>query len=166
MNNQWSSIFDQKGSYKCGLPNCGTYAHMSHRKKEVTGINNRTHRTKLFNNCGTSYMIYGLMCPCGLLYVGWTSCALRVRIREYKSSIICKKEKYSVPWHFLQVHNERVEGLRVFGIEAMDKELDKGKRYQPLDAMRKYNTSGWGLVILRRSRWHHCICLYLPRVCK
>lgn len=115
LKNNWLSVFDQKGSYRCGVSNCGTCASMCHPKKEVTSTDGRDYKIQQFMNCGTTHVVYGLLCPCGLLYVGGTTHPLKKRIGEHKSSISHQKEKYSVPCNFLDVHNSSIKGLRIFG---------------------------------------------------
>lgn len=138
----WASIFDQKGNYKCGTKNCGACAFMAHRKKEIMGSDGQYHKIKQFINCGTSYVVYGLICPCGLLYVGRTIRPLRTRFSEHKCSIInsntyhqSKNKKchsYSVPRHFRECHNSNPTGIKVFGIEAIKKDADNGRRFRRL----------------------------------
>ena len=83
-------------------------------------------------------MVYGIICPCGLLYVGCTIRPLRVRFGEHKCSIINNKQdvmvkdaeknkiksknkyNYSVPRHFKDHHHNRSPaGMKVFGIKAI-----------------------------------------------
>lgn len=140
---RWTSLFDQKGNYKCGIRNCGACPFMAHRKKEVTGTDGRNHKIGQFINCGTPYVIYGLICPCGLLYVGRTTRPLRTRFSEHKCSIINsnihhrsiknkKNHNYSVPRHFREHHNGNPTGLKVFGIETIKKDDDAGRRFKKL----------------------------------
>lgn len=96
LNNLWTIIFDQKGSYRCGSANCGNCAHLCHRKKDVIGVNGRCHEIKQFISCGTPYVIYGLICSCGLMYVGRTSRQIRTRMNEHRSSISIEKDKCSI----------------------------------------------------------------------
>lgn len=116
---------------------------MSHHKKEVMGSDGHDHRIGQFINCGTSYLVYGIICPCGLLDVGRTTLSLRVRlVRLHKCSIINgnvydhhmknKRHNYSVPRHFKDCHNGNPTGLQVFGIEAIKKDDDVGRRFQTL----------------------------------
>lgn len=43
--------------------------------------------------CNSNAVVYVLKCPCGKYYVGQTSRAIKVRINEHKSSIICYLNK-------------------------------------------------------------------------
>lgn len=49
---------------------------------------------------------------------------------EHSSSITTEKENYSIPQRFKEAHNSTVNGLRVFGIEAITNDLDSGKKTQ------------------------------------
>lgn len=42
---------------------------------------------------GTKNVIYGLICPCGLGYVGYTKLALRKRVRRHRHSFYSAKTK-------------------------------------------------------------------------
>ena len=53
-------------------------------------------------------------------------------MNEHRSSILTKKDKGSIPKHFKEAHGSEVEGLKVFGIEAIQNGLDSGKKYQIL----------------------------------
>lgn len=116
---------------------------MSQRKKEVIGSDGHTHKISQFINCGTSYLVYGLVCPRGLLYVGRTIRPLRTRFSEHKCNIINsnsydqsmknkKGHNYSVPRHFKECHDGNPTGLKVFGTEAIKKDNDMGRRFQRL----------------------------------
>lgn len=51
---------------------------------------------------------------------------------EHKSNINTLKDNYSVPLHFVDVHNGSTSGLRVFGIETISHDLDNGRKHQSL----------------------------------
>lgn len=137
--NPWLTIFEQTGNYKCGVKNCGSCIFMLHRKREFVGLDGRIFKIKQFINCGTNYVVYALICPCGLLYVGRTIRPLRVRFGEHKNNILCigdpnrtQRNNYSVPRHFREHHNADPSGLKLFGIEAIKKNHDEGVRFQTL----------------------------------
>ncbi|XP_041424932.1 uncharacterized protein LOC121395445 [Xenopus laevis] len=44
------------------------------------------------HSCTTTFVVYAIKCPCGLVYVGQTSRMARDRIREHKSAIKCKTD--------------------------------------------------------------------------
>lgn len=53
-------------------------------------------------------------------------------MNEHRSNISTGKDKYSVPRHFKEVHESSIDGLKVFGIEAISNGLDSGNKYQIL----------------------------------
>lgn len=106
--------------------------YMWHRKKTVVGRDGRVHKLKQFMNCGTQYIVYGIVCPCGRLYVGRTQRPMRVRIGEHKCGIINLRDKYPVPRHFVEAHQGKPAGMRVFGIESIGGDLDSGRKHQRL----------------------------------
>ncbi|CAJ0916648.1 unnamed protein product [Ranitomeya imitator] len=54
-----------------------------------------------FFTCDTSWAIYLIKCPCGLLYVGETTQAIRNRISKHKSTIRCQNLLLPIPSHFI-----------------------------------------------------------------
>lgn len=64
---------------------------MWHRKKIVEGKDGRIHQLKQFINCGTEYVVYGIICPCGRLYVGRTSHPMRVRIANINVTLLIQE---------------------------------------------------------------------------
>ncbi|CAJ0933473.1 unnamed protein product, partial [Ranitomeya imitator] len=53
-----------------------------------------------FFTCNSSYVVYVLKCPCGLLYVGETSQSIRDRVSKHKSTIRCNNLLLPIPHHF------------------------------------------------------------------
>ncbi|OCT70535.1 hypothetical protein XELAEV_18037458mg [Xenopus laevis] len=53
-------------------------------------------------SCTTTFVVYAVKCPCGLVYVGQTSRMARYRIREHKSAIKCKRLDQPVAKHFAE----------------------------------------------------------------
>lgn len=102
------------------------------QKKKVVGMDGKVHQLKQFINGGTDHVVYGIICPCGCLYVGRTSRPMRVCISEHKCDITNTRVKYTVPQHFQEVHHGDPVGMRVFGIEAIGGDLDRGRRHQRL----------------------------------
>lgn len=61
-------------------------------------------------------MIYSLLCPCALLYIGRTSQPMRTRTGEHRSSITTEKENYAV----------------IVCYDVITNDLDSGKKHQIL----------------------------------
>ncbi|CAJ0966990.1 unnamed protein product [Ranitomeya imitator] len=74
----------------------------------------RQYPIKDFFTCDTSYVI---KCPCGLLYVGETTQAIKDRILSTdKSTIRCKNLLLPIPYHFATAgHNVSQLRLQVIG---------------------------------------------------
>lgn len=76
--------------------------------------NPRDHKIYLSNdfiNCRTRDVVYALICPCKIIYVGQTTQELRKRVQQHlsfinlaKRDMECGKVLTSVAKHFLQVH--------------------------------------------------------------
>ncbi|CAJ0935464.1 unnamed protein product [Ranitomeya imitator] len=60
----------------------------------------KTFRINQFFTCESSYVVYLIKCPCGLLYVGETTQPVRDRISKHKSTIRCKNLLLPIPHHF------------------------------------------------------------------
>lgn len=89
---------------------------------------------KDFYNCYSDFVIYGLTCPCSLLYVGRTIRALPTRFGEHRRSIEGGidplKVAHSVPKHFTQAHKQSMEGLQVWVIEQISRSLPAAERFK------------------------------------
>ncbi|CAH2315369.1 Hypothetical predicted protein [Pelobates cultripes] len=74
-----------RGCVRClGCVTCG---HMMPSKTFSHPHTNKQYLIKKTITCKTTHVIYKLMCPCGLAYVGKTETALCERIRGHRSSI-------------------------------------------------------------------------------
>ncbi|CAJ0957188.1 unnamed protein product [Ranitomeya imitator] len=52
--------------------------------------------------CTSSFVIYLIVCPCGLTYVGETTMEIKARISKHKSTIRTKKMELPIPKHFIE----------------------------------------------------------------
>ncbi|XP_069592039.1 uncharacterized protein [Ranitomeya imitator] len=74
-------------------------------------------------NCSTQTVIYYAKCPCSLVYVGLTTRALKVRVREHVRGIIAAanesdlEQLKTIPRHFKEYHSCDPSGLKVRGID-------------------------------------------------
>lgn len=101
-------------------------------KKSFARKDGRQFNILQFICCSTQFVVYGLKCPCGSLYVGRTVRTMRTRFGEHRRFIEQKKDKHSVPRHFCQAHNGSTQGLELFGIEAIPMSLPEGERFSRL----------------------------------
>ena len=104
------------GNYRCGgCAQCNnTYKTQNFRHPH----NNKIFPIKSVITCASTHIVYILMCPCGLVYVGKTTRQLKQRISEHKSSIRRNDRDYPVAVHFND-HKHDISSLRFCGIEQV-----------------------------------------------
>ncbi|CAJ0965652.1 unnamed protein product, partial [Ranitomeya imitator] len=61
----------------------------------------KKHKIKCFSTCDTTFVVYSIKCPCGLLYIGETTQPIKDRISKHKSIIRCKNMLLPLPFHFI-----------------------------------------------------------------
>lgn len=118
------------GCYKCKSTKCKACRFISHGQKSFNSKDGHSFYIKQF--CGTQFVVYGLRCPCGYLYVGRTVQAMRTRFGEHRRFIEKKIEKYSVPRHFKHKHEGSTEGLELYSIESIPMSIPEGERFAHL----------------------------------
>ncbi len=74
--------------------------------------------------CTTKNVIYMIKCPCGLVYIGKTQCALKTRIAEHRSSIHTNDQKNPVAVLFYSKRHN-LSTLRYIGIEHVKSRLPR-----------------------------------------
>lgn len=79
---------------------------MLHATKSFKSPNNQIHEITDFINCYTSYVIYGLTCPCEKIYVRCNIRPLGERFREHRLAIEKGLLQYTVVRHTLNKHNK------------------------------------------------------------
>ncbi|CAJ0941359.1 unnamed protein product [Ranitomeya imitator] len=99
-----------RGSFPCGDCNICQYMYPV-RDCFCNPIDGTKHGLKSYINCKTTNVIYAIICPCPLIYVGQTSQELRRRMQKHVSTIgtamaDARREKplTSVASHFLSHH--------------------------------------------------------------
>ncbi|XP_077134800.1 uncharacterized protein LOC143788791 [Ranitomeya variabilis] len=112
-----------RGSFPCGDCNICQYMHPV-RDCFCNPTDGSKHGLKSYINCKTTNVIYAIICPCPLIYVGQTSQELRRRMQKHLSTIStatadARREKplTSVASHFLSHHAGRCTGSRFVGLE-------------------------------------------------
>lgn len=121
------------GMYQCRKALCKTCKFIQHGQKSFT-TKGKTFVLKEFYNCSSDFVVYGLMCPCGLMYVGRTIRALRRRFGEHRRLIEGGTDPHSVPRHFSLAHQGSTEGLKVWVIEQIPRSLPAAERFKRLCA--------------------------------
>lgn len=80
-------FFNITGCYRCKGIKCKACKFISRGQKSFSCKDGRTFYIKQFICCNTQFVIYGLRCPCGYLYVGRTVRAMRTRFGEQRRFI-------------------------------------------------------------------------------
>ncbi|XP_075445305.1 uncharacterized protein LOC142488853 [Ascaphus truei] len=104
----------KQGNFRCmncsvcnSLTTGDVFCH-PHSGKKIT-IHNRI-------TCRSTFVVYIIRCPCGLVYVGKTTRMLKVRYIEHKSVIRKGTDPTVLVQHCVE-HRHNVSSLRVMGIE-------------------------------------------------
>lgn len=135
------------GMYQCKKARCKTCMFVEHGKKSFLS-KGRIYTLEQFYNCSSNFVVYGLTCPCGLIYVGRTICPLRQRFGQHRRLIEGGKDKHSVPRHFAECHNKSTTGLSVWVIEQIPKHMSEAERFKKLCA--------------RETFWIYCLDVLSP----
>ncbi|CAJ0956662.1 unnamed protein product [Ranitomeya imitator] len=72
-----------------------------------------------FFTCNSKSVIYAIKCPCGKVYVGETTQAIKDRISHHKSDICCKKNYLPIPFHF-NTAGHTIAQLRFLVVEQVN----------------------------------------------
>lgn len=94
-----------KGHHKCG--NC--HACSQAITGESIKINDKMVYLQEMTNCRTSNLIYAILCPCNLPYVGETSRECRIRIGEHKSNIRLGKTSAPLVNHWINAQHHEAD---------------------------------------------------------
>lgn len=121
------------GKYQCHKALCKTCKFVQHGKKSFS-TKGKTYQLKDFFNSSSDFVIYGLTCPCGLIYVGSTIRALRTRFGDHRRLIEGGTDPHTVPRHFPEVHQKSTNGLQVWVIEQIPSSLSAAERFKKLCA--------------------------------
>lgn len=110
------------GSYPCG--ECNICQYMEPTKVFTNPRDGSTVTLGDYINCRTKGVIYCLKCPCSLIYIGQTIQCLKQRVQKHLSTIGLaardrrqQKKLTSVAEHFLDVHQGKIAGLKIYGLE-------------------------------------------------
>ncbi|CAJ0933968.1 unnamed protein product, partial [Ranitomeya imitator] len=87
----------------------------------------KMYRINEYLTCSSAYVIYLLMCPCKLWYIGETTCEFKVRMNQHRYSIRKKRTDLPVPKHFLEF-NHTEKDLKCKIIDAVPAQRRGGDR--------------------------------------
>ncbi|CAJ0941960.1 unnamed protein product [Ranitomeya imitator] len=126
------------GTYPCLHCNqCGNVLKGDHFHHPHSG---KQYKIKDYSTCDTSFVIYSIKCPCGLLYIGETSQSIRDRISKHKSTIRCKNTLLPLPHHFIEAGHS-ITQLKFQVIEHVPAPRRGGKRSFVTHLFGPYNIS-------------------------
>lgn len=93
------------GSFPClGCVNCKLILKGSSFEHPQT---KKIYQLKHYLTCNSEWVIYVLICPCSLLYVGETTCTLKTRINGHRYSIRKRRLDLPVAKHYTETgHSE------------------------------------------------------------
>lgn len=119
---------NQVGSFSCGrCVMCKTSKHSEVRVRKTTeftthssGESFKINKFITCGTCGTAHVTYLLSCPCGPQYVGRTTRALGVRLREHVNRIKKGFKHHSLSNHFRLVHRRDPSGLTFCGMDRIE----------------------------------------------
>lgn len=72
-----------------------------------------------FISCLSTHAVYGLECPCGLMYFGRTKLTFAKKVCEHVYNILIGYKDHSVSLHFRQKHGRDPAGLKFWGIDKV-----------------------------------------------
>ncbi|CAJ0958430.1 unnamed protein product [Ranitomeya imitator] len=120
---------DKNGNFPClGCSCCnnmlkGEFFHHPHTGKKIF--------LKERYTCTSSFVVYMIVCPCGLTYVGETTMEVRARITKHKSTVRTGLTELPVPKHFID-NKHSVNQLRFRVIDSVPVLRREGNRLQIL----------------------------------
>lgn len=87
--------------------------------------------------CDSSFVVYLIKCPCGLVYIGETSQKMKSRLSSHKSTIRCKKTWLPLPYHF-EAAQHTIAQLRYQILEHVPRPRRGGNHIQILKERESY----------------------------
>ena len=73
-----------------------------------------------FTNCESTHVIYMLVCPCQLMYIGMTTRKVKIRVSEHRSTFRCKQSNTKLTRHYME-KNHGEDDLKWCVIDKLDK---------------------------------------------
>ncbi|XP_073522664.1 uncharacterized protein [Phyllobates terribilis] len=92
---------------------------------------------KGYYTCESSYVVYLIKCPCGMIYIGETTQPIRDRISKHKSTIRCKNLLLPIPHHFIY-NGHNISQLRFQVLEQVQQPRRGGDRIHLLKQTEAY----------------------------
>ncbi len=105
------------GNYRCGK--CAHCANTFDTKTFNHPHSGKKYKIKEFINCLSTHVIYLLISPCGLMYVGQMKRNLKLRIAENKAAIRNNNLDYAIARHHKDKNHGSAASLRFTGTERV-----------------------------------------------
>ncbi|CAJ0962728.1 unnamed protein product, partial [Ranitomeya imitator] len=87
------------GTFQC--LHCAQCNNVLKGKKLIYPLSGKGFKVQGFFTCDSSFVVYIIKFPCGMLYMGETSQPIRDRISKHKSTIRCKNLLLPIPNYFI-----------------------------------------------------------------
>lgn len=110
------TLSNAQGNFPC--KSCTSCIHYLKLQSFTHPHTRKIYKIKQLITCKSTHVVYILICPCPLLYVGKTIRALRTRILEHLSAIRRCDATSSVSQHF-QLAKHAISDLKFLGIERV-----------------------------------------------
>ncbi|KAM4033170.1 uncharacterized protein ACNLHF_020169 isoform 1-T3 [Anomaloglossus baeobatrachus] len=127
ISNPFTTLGPRCGSFSCGY--CGACPQMDRAFQFWDSSRSKTYKILQFINCRSMNVVYWASCPYGLIYVGLTTRALRVRVLEHLRDIknAAKAQRpdeiaqlKNIPRHFRERHGCNWRQLKFRGIDRVN----------------------------------------------
>lgn len=112
------------GHYPCGSCSvCG----LTKVTKSLQLLPNLNWELRSHTNCNTTHVVYMIVCPCGLKYIGMTCRKIKQRIIEHKSNITCKKVTTKMSKHFIDTghHSEDINWVILETLRSRNGDVER-----------------------------------------
>ncbi|XP_077134833.1 uncharacterized protein LOC143788815 [Ranitomeya variabilis] len=125
------TLTDQRrtGTFPC--LSCMSCSNIIKGNEVIHPRTGKSYPIKDYYTCATSFVVYIIKCPCGLLYVGETTQAIRDRISSHKSTIRREKLWLPLPAHFKEARHN-IAQLRFQIVEKVPRPRRGGNHIQLL----------------------------------
>ncbi|CAJ0968452.1 unnamed protein product, partial [Ranitomeya imitator] len=120
------------GTFQC--LHCAQCNNVLKGKKLIYPLSGKGFKVQGFFTCDSSFVVYIIKFPCGMLYMGETSQPIRDRISKHKSTIRCKNLLLPIPNYFI-TKGYNISQLRYQIIEHVPPPRRGGNRPFPVSCV-------------------------------
>ena len=126
------TIANLVGFYPC--KSCKACKTSEPVREYINKLSGKTSTINKFLTCTSDHVVYALICPCLLWYVGSTKHPAKHRVLEHRRAITNNDAQYPVARHFALLHNSDPAQLKYFILDRVERMPRGGDR---LLALRK-----------------------------